>query len=66
MAARLPHPAQGVRGGEARSQRRQPVHLARVGLQREFCHQRVGSRCLQDLQNPAGTPDVGRDHVVDL
>ena len=62
----FPLGAQGVRGGEARPQRRGQVRLARVARARGLRRERRRPGRLQGLQDPAGAAHVGRHHDVHL
>ena len=62
----FPLRAQGVRGGEARPQRRRQVRMARVAGARGLRRERRRPGGVQDLQDPAGAAHVGRHHDVHL
>ena len=57
---------QGVRGGEARPQRRRQVRMARVARARRLCRERRRPGGVQSLQVTAGAAHVGRHHDIYL
>ena len=62
----LPAAHEGIRPGRAQARRRDQVPVARMAHHGKIRHARRRPRLLQDLQDAAGAPHVGRHHDVHL